>query len=169
MKKLFSMLLVLALALGLLSALAFADSGTFDQFSDAELRQLYEAVRREMLDRGLKLSQELTLREGKYIVGQDIEPGTYTIKCTETSGDTYGGLYSSLGDLYGGSNSALGGLIGSLGGMMSDIINAEVKIIGDYGTVLKSFELKAGESARITLDKNTALQISEGTCVLSEG
>ena len=120
-----------------------------------------------MVRRGLSLTQELTLREGKYIVGKDIEPGTYTIKCTETSGDTYGGLYSSLGDLYGGSDSPLGGLIGSLGGMMSDIINAEVKIIGDYGTVLKSFELKAGQSARINLEKNTALQISEGTCVLT--
>ena len=169
MKRLFTLLLVLTLALGLLSPAAFADSGTFNQFSDAELRQLYEAVRQEMLDRGLKLSQELTLREGKYIVGKDIEPGTYIIKCTQTSGDTYGGLYSTLGDLYGGSDSPLGGLIGSLGGMMSDIINTEVKIIGDYGTVLKSFELKAGESARITLEKNTALQISEGTCVLSEG
>ena len=50
---------------------------------------------------------------------------------------------------------------------VSDIINAEVKIIGDYGTVLKSFELKAGQSARINLEKNTALKVSEGTCVLT--
>ena len=168
MKKLLSTLLALSLALALLSSAAFADSGAFSTYSDAELRQIYDAVRQEMLNRGLKLSQELTLREGKYIVWQDIEPGPYTIKCTQTSGETYGGLYSSLGDLYGGADSALGGLIGSLGGMMSDIINAEVKIIGDYGTVLKSFELKAGESARITLEKNTAVQISEGTCVLTE-
>ena len=73
-------------------------------------------------------------------------------------------MYSSLGGLYGGS---LGDLMGSLGGMMSDLINTEVKIIGDYGTVLKSFELKAGDSVRLTLEKNTALQISEGTCTLT--
>ncbi|MBQ3703739.1 MAG: hypothetical protein II885_13445 [Oscillospiraceae bacterium] len=73
-------------------------------------------------------------------------------------------MYSSLGGLYGGS---LGDLMGSLGGMMSDILNTEVKIIGDYGTVLKSFELKAGDSVRLTLEKNTALQISEGTCTLT--
>ena len=62
---------------------------------------------------------------------------------------------------------AFGGLFGSLGGMMSDLINTEVRIIGDYGTVLKSFELKAGDSVKLTLEKNTALQISEGTCTLT--
>ena len=166
MKRLLSMLLVIVLALAVLSPAALADSG-LRQYSDSELRQLYEAVRQEMKIRGLKLQQDITLREGKYIVGDDIMPGTYTLKCTETSGDTYGGLYSSLGDLYGGSDSPLGGLIGSLGGMMSDIINTEVEIIGDYGTVLKSYELKAGESVQLTLTENTALKISEGTCVLT--
>ena len=126
-----------------------------------------EEERTAIKNSGLKLQQDITLREGKYIVGDDIMPGTYTLKCTETSGDTYGGLYSSLGDLYGGSDSPLGGLMGSLGGMMSDIINTEVEIIGDYGTVLKSYELKAGESVQITLFENTALKISEGTCVLT--
>ena len=73
---------------------------------------------------------------------------------------TYGCLYSSLGELYGGSDSPLGD-------MMGDLINAEVQILGDYGTVLKSWELKAGDSIKITLSEKTALQISEGTCVLT--
>ncbi len=120
-----------------------------------------------MVRRGLSLTQELTLREGKFIVGQDIQPGIYTLKCVETSGESYGDLYSSLGNLYGGSDSAFGGLFGSLGGMMSDLINTEVKIIGDYGAVLKSFELKSRDSNRLTLEKNTTLQISEGTCTLT--
>ncbi len=166
MKRLLSMLLVFVLALAVLSPAALPDSA-LRQYSDSELRQLYEVVRQEMKSRGLKLQQDITLCEGKYIVGDDILPGTYTLKCTETSGDTYGGLYSSLGDLYGGVDSALGGLMGSLGGMMSDIINTEVEIIGDYGTVLKSYELKASDSIRLTLSENTALKISEGTCVLS--
>ena len=117
-------------------------------------------------ERGLPLAQEVTLREGKFIVGQDILPGTYTLKCTATSGDTYGDLYSSLGDAYSSFDSALGGLMGSLGGMMGDVINAEVEILGNYGTVLKSFEMKAGDSVRLTLEDGTALQISDGTCVL---
>jgi hypothetical protein len=124
-------------------------------------------VREEMVNRGLPLAQEVTLREGKFIVGQDILPGTYTLKCTATSGDTYGDLYSSLGDAYSSFDSALGGLMGSLGGMMGDVINAEVEILGNYGTVLKSFEMKAGDSVRVTLEEGTALQISDGTCVLT--
>ncbi|MBQ3701446.1 MAG: hypothetical protein II885_01675 [Oscillospiraceae bacterium] len=166
MKRLLSMLLVFVLALATLAPVAYAEYG-LEAFSNDQLRDLYDCVRQEMKNRGLKLQQDVTLREGKYIVGDDIMPGTYTLKCTETSGDTYGGLYSSLGDLYGGMDSALGGLMGSLGGMMSDIINTEVQIIGDYGTVLKSYELKAGESVQLTLSENTALKISEGTCILT--
>ena len=75
------------------------------------------------------------------------------------SGSALGGVADSLGEDW-------GGLFGSLGGMMSDVINAEVEILGDYGAVLKSFELKAGDSVRITLSEGTALQITDGTCVL---
>ena len=162
MKKLFSALLVLCLAFCLFSIPASAANSISD-YSDDQLKQLYELVRDEMIKRGLPLAQEVTLREGKFIVGQDILPGSYTVKCTATSGDTYGDLYSSLGDAYSSFDSALGGLMGSLGGMMG----AEVEILGDYGTVLKSFEMKAGDSARITLEEGTALQISDGTCVLT--
>lgn len=164
MKKLFSTLMILALILAMLSATAFA-AGVLDftEYSDKELQQLYEAVRDEMINRNLPLAQELTLREGKFVIGQDILPGTYTIKCTETFGDTYGDLYSSLGGMF---NDELGGLMGSLGGMMSDIVNAQVVIIGDYGNVIKSFELRVGDSTRITLTEGTALQVSDGTCVL---
>ena len=54
----------------------------------------------------------------------------------------------------------------AVGGMMSEALNTQVEILGDYGAVLKSFELKAGDSVRVTLTENTALQISDGTCVL---
>ena len=116
-----------------------------------------------MVKRGLPLAQEIALREGKFIIGQDILPGSYTIKCTETFGDTYGDAYSSLGGFFGGD---LGGMMNSLGGMMGDLINAEVEILGDYGTVIKSFELGVGDTARITLEEGTALQITDGACVL---
>ena len=98
MKKLISVVLILLM---LLSAMActFAEN-TLTGYSDDQLKQLYEMVKEEMMKRGLPLAQEITLREGKFIVGQDILPGTYTLKCTATSGDTYGDLYSSLGDAY---------------------------------------------------------------------
>ena len=164
MKKLISVVLILLMLLSAM-ACAFAEN-TLTGYSDDQLKQLYEMVKEEMMKRGLPLAQEVTLREGKFIVGQDILPGTYTLKCTATSGDTYGDLYSSLGDAYSSFDSALGGLMGSLGGMMGDVINAEVEILGNYGTVLKSFEMKAGDSVRLTLEEGTALQISDGTCVL---
>lgn len=165
MKKLFSALLILSLIISFFSVSAAAANSLSD-YNDSQLKQLYEAVKEEMIKRGLPLAQEVTLREGKFIVGQDILPGSYTLKCTATSGDTYGDLYSSLGDAYSSFDSALGGLMGSLGGMMGDVINTEVEILGDYGTVLKSFEMKAGDSVRITLEEGTALQVSDGTCVL---
>ena len=166
MKKLLASLLLAALVLTLFSASAFAESNPFSKYSDKELRQLYESVREEMIARGLPLAQEVTLREGKYIVGENILPGTYTLKCLSTSGDTYGDMYSALGEAYDSLGGEWSGLFGSLGGMMSEVINTQVEILGDYGTVLKSFELKAGDSVRITLKENTALQISDGTCVL---
>ena len=146
MKKLISVVLVLILLSSAMTC-AFAEN-SLANYSDSQLKQLYEMVREEMVKRGLPLAQEVTLREGKFIIGQDILPGSYTIKCTETFGDTYGDAYSSLG------------------GMMGDLINAEVEILGDYGTVIKSFELGVGDTARVTLTEGTALQISDGVCVL---
>ena len=162
MKKLFSALLVLSFVLCLFTVTASAANSISD-YSDDHLKQLYEMVRDEMIKRGLPLAQEITLREGKFIIGQDILPGSYTIKCTETFGDTYGDAYSSLGGFFGGD---LGGMMNSLGGMMGDLINAEVEILGDYGTVIKSFEPGVGDTARITLEEGTALQITDGACVL---
>lgn len=167
MKKFVSVLLLVALLLSLFTATASAaDANPLSKYSDKDLRELYDAVREEMIARGLPLAQEVTLREGKFIVGEDILPGTYTLKCLSTSGDTYGDMYSALGGMADSLGEDWGGLFGSLGGMMSDVINAEVEILGDYGTVLKSFELKAGDSVRITLSEGTALQITDGTCVL---
>ena len=162
MKKLFTTLLVLSLALCMFSIPVYA-ADSISGYSDAQLKQLYEMVRDEMANRGLPLAQEISLREGKFIVGQDIQSGTYMLKCTKTFGETYGDAYSSLGGVFG---DELGGLMGSLGGMMSEMINAEVEILGNYGTVLKSFELKSGDSVRITLEEGTALQLSNGAFVL---
>ncbi len=164
MKKLLSVLIILALALALLGSTAFAaGADDLSKLSDDDLKQLYEAVRQEMIARGIPLAQEVTLRDGKYVVGEDILPGTYTLKCVETFGETYGDAYSALGGAAGGD---LGGMMGALGGLMGDMINAQVEVLGDYGAVLKSFEMKTGDTVRITLAEKTALQISDGTCLL---
>ena len=162
MKQVLSIVLVLLMFLSVLTCASFADNA-LSNYTDAQLKELYESVKAEMVKRGLPLAQKITLKEGKFIVGQDILPGSYTIRCTETFGDTYGDVYSSLGGLFGDD---LGGMMDSLGGMMGDLINAQVEILGDYGSVLKSFELGVGDSSRITLEEGTALQITDGTCVL---
>ncbi len=79
MKRLFSMLVIFVLALAVLSPTAYAEYG-LEAFDNDQLRDLYDCVRQEMISRGLKLQQDITLREGKYIVGDDILPGTYTLK-----------------------------------------------------------------------------------------
>ena len=161
MKQFLSIVLALLMILSVMTC-AFAEN-SLAGYSDDQLKQLYEMVKEEMVKRGLPLAQEIPLREGKFIIGQDIQPGTYTLKCTETFGETYGDAYSSLGGLFGGD---LGGMMNSLGGMMGDMINAEAEILGNYGTVLKSYELKTGDSVRITLEEGTALQLSDGAFIL---
>ncbi len=169
MKKLLASILVLALAISGIVTCAFADGPDLSGWNDSDLKTLYSAVKAEMAKRGIPLTEKLTLREGKFIVGEDIMPGTYKITCVETAGETYGSMYSSLGDVYKGldsENDGWGALMGSLGNMMGTVFNTTVEIIGDYGTVLKSFELKGGDSTTITLTEKTALKISDGTCEL---
>ncbi|MBQ6504375.1 MAG: hypothetical protein IJI57_10740 [Flexilinea sp.] len=138
--------------------------------SDDQLRSLYETVKAEMSRRGLD-SVEMTLQEGKYIIGKDIPAGSYTITCLSTEGEDLNNMYNSLGSAYNSLDSSSGtdwgSLFGALGGLMEDISELEVEILGDYGDVLKKVTLKKDASVDLTLNEGTALQISEGTAKLS--
>ena len=121
---------------------------------------------------GAALAQEAelrALREGRYIVGEDIEAGAYTLTCTATAGeqmkDAYGSLGGAFDKLDGGSE--YGSLFGALGGLMEEVIDMTVEIIGDYGDVLKRYDMKAGDSIKITLKAKTALKITDGSCTLT--
>ena len=109
------------------------------------------------------------LREGKYIIGEDIEAGTYTLTCIATAGeqmnDTYGSLGSAFDAIEGGNE--FGSLFGMLGGMAEDYVDMTVEIIGDYGDVLKTNTMKAGDTMSITLKEETALQITDGSCTIA--
>ena len=160
---------VTAICVLILGTTAFASDIDLASLGDDQLKQLYEDVRAEMVNRGLPVSKEITLREGKFIVGEDLLPGTYTITCQETDGEKIGDAYSSLGnaiDSLDDENSGAGSLMDALGGMMEDVALTTVEILGDYGDVLKSFEMKSGETATITLEENTAIQVTGGTIVL---
>lgn len=159
----------MAICVLMLGITAFASDVDLASLGDDQLKQLYEDVKAEMVNRGLPVSKEITLREGKFIVGEDLLPGTYTITCQETDGEKIGDAYSSLGsaiDSLDSENSGAGGLMDALGGLMEDVALTTVEILGDYGDVLKSFEMKSGESTTITLDENTAIQVTGGTVVL---
>ena len=153
----------------MLSTVTLAADIDLPSLGDEELKQLYEDIRTEMTARGIPISKTITLREGKFVIGQDILPGTYTITCMETDGEKLGDAYSSLGsalDSIDEENSGAGGLMDALGGMMEDVALTRVEVLGDYGSVLKSFEMKSGETASITLEENTALEVTGGTIAL---
>ncbi|MBQ4177752.1 MAG: hypothetical protein II640_09835 [Lachnospiraceae bacterium] len=152
-----------------MSFTAFAADLDLASLGDEELKQLYADVRQEMVSRNIPLSTEITLREGKFIVGEDILPGSYTITCMETDGENIGDAYESLGNAVEGLDdevSGAGGLMSALGGMMGDVAPATVEVLGDYGSVLKSFSMKSGESTTVTLEENTALSVSGGVVSL---
>ena len=110
-----------------------------------------------------------TLKEGRYIIGEDIEAGAYTLTCTATAGDEMNDAYGSLGsafDALNGGGYEYGSLFGALGGIAAIYGDMTVEILGSYGDVLRSCSLKAGESMSITLKEETALQIMDGTCTI---
>lgn len=166
MKKVFLAALFILL---LLSLPVSAQEAEVRSLSDAQLRELYETVKAEMSRRGLD-KVELTLADGKYIIGKDIPAGNYTITCTGTEGESLSSVYNSLGSAVdsasGTENNAWGNLFGALGGLMQEVSELRVEILGDYGDVLKTVTLKKDASADITLQEGTALKISDGSALL---
>ncbi len=166
MKKI---LLIVLLTLMIMAMPVFAQESEVRSLSDAQLRELYETVKAEISRRGLD-AVEMTLAEGRYIIGKDIPAGSYTITCTATECESLSSAYGSLGSAYdtmtGSENNAWSSLFGALGGLMEEVSELQVEILGDYGDVLKTITLKKDASADITLQEGTALKISEGSAKL---
>lgn len=66
-----------------------------------------------------------------------------------SSGTSYTDIYSSLGSMFASLDESV-----------------KVEVIGDYGSVIKSVQLKKGESVSLTLDGKVALKITDGACRL---
>lgn len=168
MKKVIACLLVIVMGCSA-CLMGLAEVVDFSGFTDEALTALYNYVKEEMERRGLSGRQSYELPEGKYIIGQDILPGRYRLICTKTAGESLGNAYSSLGSFFGGlsdDGTDYGSLFGSLGGMMSEVIGTTVEVIGDYGTVIKEYELKEGQEIQVTLEVNTAIRVADGECRL---
>ena len=165
MKKfLFVILALLAVVLPV-----FGQADEVRNLTDEQLRSLYDTVSAEMSRRGMD-SIDLTLGEGKYIIGKDIPAGRYTVTCLSTEGESLNSVYGSLGSAYdsmSGGGDSWSSLFGALGNMMEQVSELEIEILGDYGDVLKKVTLKKDASTELTLSEGTALQISEGSARLT--
>ena len=113
--------------------------------------------------------EERTLREGKNVVGEDIEAGKYTLTCIETEGEHMKDAYGALGDAMDAldGSQGYGSMFGAFGSMFEDYVGMTVEIVGDYGDILKSYTMKAGDTMSITLKADTALKITDGSCTIT--
>lgn len=121
-----------------------------------------------MLAGAAQAAGTITLREGRYIIGEDIPAGKYVLTCLSTTGGELGNAYGQIGgvmDSFGGTQ-GYGSLFGAFGGIMESIVGMTVEVLGGYGEVIKSGTLKTGDRVAITLTTNTALKISDGSCSL---
>lgn len=169
MKKVFALVLALMLLVG---GAAQAEGLDFSRWTDDQLRAVYLAVRQEAAARGLTLEEGVTLAAGRYIVGQDIAPGMYTITCVATDMEALSGSFGSLGSMMDGldksGGSSYSDLYSSLGSLYASLDEGvKVEIIGDYGSVIKSVQLKKGQSVSLALEGKVALKISDGSCLLT--
>ena len=109
-----------------------------------------------------------TLREGKYIIGEDIDAGKYWVTCIETEGEQIKDAYGALGEAFDAidGTQGYGSMFGAFGSLMEDYSGMDIEILGSYGDVLKSYTMKTGDSFSIKLEENTALKISSGSCTI---
>ena len=164
MNKIVSLLLV---AMLMACSVASAEGIDIASMTDADLIALFDSVQSEMQNRNISQSSAKTLIEGKYIVGSDIQPGEYIITCTESIGDELQDAYNGLGDMYNSipDTEGYGDIFSSFGSIMSNV-GMTVEVLGDYGDVIKTTNLKTGEGIELSLKDGTALSVSDGTCTI---
>ena len=136
------------------------------------MKKLIAVVLALVLLAGVGIAEEAavrTLPEGKYIIGRDIEPGLYTLTCVETAGEQLNDAYGALGNAFNALDHSqdYSSIFGAFGGLMETLVGTTVEIIGDYGDVLDSYEMKTGDSIVIRLEEETALSITDGRCAIA--
>ena len=98
-RRVFALLLVCSLLLGILATtiLAYAEGFDLSKLSNDEVLHLLEQINNEVVKRGL--NKTATLAKGAYIAGRDIPVGSYVYTCLATGTD-WGNvtIYSDYGD-----------------------------------------------------------------------
>ncbi len=103
--------------------------------------------------------------QGTYIVGTDLQAGTYDIICESTANDSYTSSMNDFSGMY--SEYGLGDYFNALGGMMESLDKMSVKLINSKGWTEKYLDLNSGESARIILEDGMKIDIADGTAKLT--
>ena len=111
---------------------------------------------------------EYTFGEGTYVVGLDLQSGTYDITCESTGDSYYSDSMGALGDIYSGFGlDGYASMFESLGGLADSIDCMYIEIENEKGYTVKYYDLSVGETARIVLEEGYKLDISDGTAKLT--
>ena len=102
--------------------------------------------------------------QGTYIVGQDLQAGTYDVRCDSVSDEGYSDSISALGDAYSGLGLGdYGAAFGSLGDLYGTLETMTVNIEYSNGTFANYLNLKSGETARVILENGMRITLTDGT------
>ena len=166
MKKNITIVLVLILVLTMISGIAIAaEKLDLKTMSDEQLLTYYKEMRKEIIERGLVLTEPVKLLKGEYTVGYDFPASDYDLLCvrtldeeTKNAIDAANGIYSAMG------LDKLGDLMQAAEEAADVAGDVTVTILSDSGKELKSYELTRGKTVKITLEDGQTVQVSDG-CV----
>lgn len=102
--------------------------------------------------------------QGTYVVGLDIQPGTYDVRCDSVSNEGYSGNIEGIGELYSGLGlDDYASAFDSMEGIYSALEVMTVDILNPNGTYADYLSLKSGETARVILEDGMKLELKDGT------
>ena len=111
---------------------------------------------------------EYNYGKGTYIVGADLQAGTYDVVCTAVDDENLGDSMSALGDLYGSFGlDNYGSYFDSLGGLYDSVAEMYLTVYNANGIWDNMYTLKSGETARIVLTDGMKIEINDGSARLT--
>ena len=111
---------------------------------------------------------EYTFGNGTFIVGLDLNPGTYDITCTAADDESYDSSMDAFSEVYG--NLGLGDysdLFGAMGDLYSSLAGISVTVYDKNGMYDNYYTLDVGKTARIILEDGGKIEISGGEAKLT--
>ncbi len=166
MKKKITIVLVVVLVITMISGIASAaEKLDLKKLSDDELLTYYKEMRKEIIERGLVLTEPVKLLKGDYTVGYDFPAGDYDLICERTIDDETKNAIEAVDDVYSALGlGKLGDFVEATGEAVDKVGDVTVAILSKEGKELKSYELTRGKNVKITLEEGQTVKVSDG-CV----